>query len=44
MEKDTPIIAANSITLLLAFTLLFFKFSLKIKALQGFTVAMPFGT
>jgi MtN3 and saliva related transmembrane protein len=29
LEKDTPIIAANSVTLLLACTLLFFKFKFK---------------
>jgi MtN3 and saliva related transmembrane protein len=29
LEKDTPIIIANSVTLLLAFTLLFFKFKFK---------------
>jgi MtN3 and saliva related transmembrane protein len=29
LEKDTPIIVANSVTLLLAFTLLFFKFRFK---------------
>jgi MtN3 and saliva related transmembrane protein len=29
LEKDTPIIAANSVTLLLACTLLFFKFRFK---------------
>jgi MtN3 and saliva related transmembrane protein len=29
LEKDTPIIVANSITLLLACTLLFFKFKFK---------------
>ncbi|QHT65272.1 hypothetical protein GXP67_00575 [Rhodocytophaga rosea] len=29
LEKDTPIIVANSITLLLSFVLLFFKFKFK---------------
>lgn len=29
LEKDTPIILANSVTLLLAFALLFFKFKFK---------------
>lgn len=29
MEKDTPIIVANSVTLILTFVLLFFKFKFK---------------